>query len=482
MTADYVAFYASERPEAVAFIDNGRSVTYAQFNRELRQFMRALSGLGLRRGSCVGVGCDDHYLHWVLLLAFQRLGVATKSLYRGEEIGPRLLKNLDVVLSEWALPSGIIKPYRPITTDWVAQVRGLPEIDEAALPAKSEDDIVRIASTTGTTGEPKLVRSSRRLEDGRRDDCIWSLGLTRHSRFLLTSQFSTGFIFPMAGAIARVGGAIVLEARRHLSETLVSRAITHLLVFPIHLKLILDSLPDDFVKPRDLLVCAFGATLPEMLRERTKARLATTLFDHYGSREAGFVSRIESSGSGGIGSVSPDITVEVVDDAGAPMPFGQVGRLKIKAPLMHLEYLDNPEATERSFKDGWVLTEDVAILHGPRRLQIIGRRDEMMNVGGTKISPNYVEEVVLRLVNVGDAGAISRPNSGGIEEVWVAVADAHMGDQELWTRLDRGLRPLTQSSIHLVRLPQIPRNAGGKIQRDLLRHAIAKAREIVGTA
>lgn len=482
MTADYVAFYASERPDAVAFIDNGRLVTYAQFNRELRQFMRALSGLGLRRGSCVGVGCDDHYLHWLILLAFQRLGVATKSLVRGEVLGPRLLKNLDVVLSEWDLPPGVIKPRQAITAELIRQVRELPEINDAALPPKAEDDFVRISTTTGTTGEPKLTRSSRRLEDGRRDDCIWSLGLTRHSRFLLTSPFSTGYIFPMACAIARVGGTIVLEGRLRPSQAIVSRDITHLLVFPIHLQQILDSLPDDFVKPRDLLVCAFGAMLPEALRERTSSRLATTLFDSYGSREAGFVSRIESSGSGGIGSVPPDVTVEVVDNAGTPVPFGQIGRLKIKAPLMHLEYLDNPEATERSFKDGWVLTEDLAILHGPRRLQIIGRRDEMMNVGGTKISPNYIEDIVLRLINVRDAGAISRPNSGGIEELWIALADAPADDRELWTRLNRGLWPLTQSSIHLVRLPQIPRNAGGKIQRDLLRRAIAEAREIVVTA
>jgi len=426
MTADFIAFHAAERPGAAAFVENGRTVTYSAFNRDLRRFMQALSEHGLRRGHCVAVGCDGLYLHWVLVLAFQRLGVATTSLLRTALPAARLAAKVDIVFSEWDFPSGLFRQRHPITAEWINHVRGLPEVDDIALPSKAEDDVVLVAGTAGTTGEPKLVRSSRRTDDARRDSCIWILGLSGRSRYLLTSTFDTGFILPVANAVACVGGTVIAESRQYIGAAIVSHAITHLLLFPIHLKMILDSLPEDFAKPRDLTVVTFGATLPETLRERAMARLATVLFDNYGSREASFVSRITASGSGGIGTVAPGAEVEVVNEAGTPLPFGQLGRLKIKTHVMQTEYFDNPEATKRSFKDGWLLSEDVGVLHGPRRLQIMGRRDDMMNIGGAKVAPSMVEEIVLRLISARDVGAFSQPSSDGIGEIWIAVVDAQL--------------------------------------------------------
>jgi acyl-CoA synthetase (AMP-forming)/AMP-acid ligase II len=145
---------------------------------------------------------------------------------------------------------------------------------------------------------------------------------------------------------------------------------------------------------------------------------------------------------------------------------------------MQTEYFDNAEATERSFKDGWLLSEDVGVLHGARRLQIMGRRDDMMNVGGAKVAPSTIEEIVLRLISARDVGAFSQPSGEGFGEIWIAVVDAQVDDRELWTRLERGLQGLQFATFHIVRLPQIPRNPAGKIQRDLLRRAVVEAREV----
>lgn len=168
----------------------------------------------------------------------------------------------------------------------------------------------------------------------------------------------------------------------------------------------------------------------------------------------------------------------MVDEAGTPLPNGQLGRLKIKTPFMHTQYLDDPETTSRFFKDGWLLSGGLAVLHGPRRLQIIGRHDAMLNVGGNKVPPDRIEELVLRFVNARDAGVVSIPNSEGIEEIWIAVAGAPGNDKELWERIEEGLRALQFVTFHLVRLRRIPRNAGGKIQRDLLKRAVSGAREV----
>src|SRR5690349_9350846 len=105
MTTDYIAFHAAERPDAAAFIDNGRTITYAELNHELRQFMRALTELGLRRGHCVGVACGSLYVHWVLVLALHRLGVATMSLLM-PNLAPRMVSRLDALFSDRSPPPG----------------------------------------------------------------------------------------------------------------------------------------------------------------------------------------------------------------------------------------------------------------------------------------------------------------------------------------------------------------------------------------
>src|SRR5262249_27658528 len=154
--------------------------------RDIRRFMRALSEFGLRRGNWAGIGCDDIYIHWVLLLAFERLTIATASLHK-RELGEaqRLLASLDIGLSEWDFPGASIRRNHPITPEWIQHVRGLSEIDQATLPPKESDDIVRILRTTGTTGSPKLLRSPRRTQEAWANTWILSVGLTDRSRYLI---------------------------------------------------------------------------------------------------------------------------------------------------------------------------------------------------------------------------------------------------------------------------------------------------------
>jgi acyl-coenzyme A synthetase/AMP-(fatty) acid ligase len=237
----------------------------------------------------------------------------------------------------------------------------------------------------------------------------------------------------------------------------------------------LDALPENFEKPSNLSVMSLGAPLSEALRDRAMARLATFVCNWYGSNEVGLVSCISSRGSGGIGTMLPVARVEVVDERGVPVPPGQLGRLRIRTPSMHTEYFGDPEATSRVFRDGWFHSSDLAIRHGSNRLQIVARSDEVLNIGGTKVPPSAVEEMVLRVTHAKDAGAFSLPNDEGVEEIWIAVAEAKADDKELRERIERGLRPLQFAAFHVVRLPQIPRNPGGKIQRDLLKRAVAEA-------
>src|ERR1043166_2282474 len=83
MTADYVAYHAAERPDAVAVVSDGRPASYAELDRDIRKFAGAVHERGVVPGGSVAIGCNDFYVELLLLLACERLGAASASL------GPR---------------------------------------------------------------------------------------------------------------------------------------------------------------------------------------------------------------------------------------------------------------------------------------------------------------------------------------------------------------------------------------------------------
>jgi acyl-CoA synthetase (AMP-forming)/AMP-acid ligase II len=129
------------------------------------------------------------------------------------------------------------------------------------------------------------------------------------------------------------------------------------------------------------------------------------------------------------------------------------------------------------FRDGWFYPGDVGVLHGRRRLQVIGRVDEILNIGGAKSSPEALEELILARTPIRQAGVCSIRNSAGIEEVCVAVADAAGGDQELLDWITRAFHGFQIGIFRVAKLAAIPRNAAGKIQRGVLKRDVMAAIE-----
>ena len=127
-TADYLAFHASHRPEATAVLENGVEYSYARFHRDLRKVTHALAAFGLERGSLVAVACGSVYIHWLLLLGWENLGIATASFIKGESSTTllALLARADLVMSEADLPAGSKARHHRLTQTWVDAVLASP--------------------------------------------------------------------------------------------------------------------------------------------------------------------------------------------------------------------------------------------------------------------------------------------------------------------------------------------------------------------
>ena len=182
---------------------------------------------------------------------------------------------------------------------------------------------------------------------------------------------------------------------------------------------------------------------------------------------------MEGNGEAGIGTVWPGVEVEVVDERDMPLPPGQAGYIRVKTECM-ASYLDD-DATRRAFRNGWFYPGDIGVLRDSRRLQVIGRADDLLNIGGRKIAPDFVEALVAAQSIAEDVGVCSVPNVDGIEEVAVAVSGPRGSAQEILERITYGFRGIAIGRFHILRLDRIPRNANGKIERRLLKEAAVRS-------
>ena len=477
MTADYIAFHATARSDAVALVDRGRAITFTRFDRDLANLIPAVSALGVPKGGSVAVGCDDLYTHWLLLLAFERLGIATVSFYPSEGDGASVtLGGVDLVLTEPHFVALAGFRQHAITQEWLGQSLNLDAgMPADRLPDPSPDDPVRMLRTSGTTGSPKRLVHPRALHEAWVGRWIVMTGLNRRSRLLLTLPFIVNGMYACATACLRAGGTVFYEemsTSRDIVRAIVAHEITTLVLAPFQIEQVLNALPDGFVKPASLTLCSFGAAVSSILRSRALQMLATDLIDMYGSNEAGFIASTLAPGNDGVSTVWPGVRVEIVDDGDAPLPHGEAGRIRVRTPDMVQGYLGNADATRQMFRNGWFYPGDLGIRQGARGLRILGRGDNLLNFGGRKLPAEVLEQAILRAVALRDVAVCSAPNAAGVEEILIGMVDAPSDDRALLACLRDALKPFRAGNFRAARLPQIPRNANGKIRRDLLRRAL----------
>jgi acyl-coenzyme A synthetase/AMP-(fatty) acid ligase len=173
-----------------------------------------------------------------------------------------------------------------------------------------------------------------------------------------------------------------------------------------------------------------------------------------------------------LGHAVPGVTATVRDEAGHVVPDGQVGRLHIRGPSVALGYLDRPADSARTFRDGGAYTGDVVRRCGDA-LQYLCRADDLLNLGGFKVSPFEIEGVVRGAEGVADCAVVAETDDVGLQRAVVyAVGDATLDAPALRAAIAStvraGLAPFKRPSRIEV-LDRLPVTSNGKLARTRLR-------------
>jgi acyl-coenzyme A synthetase/AMP-(fatty) acid ligase len=151
----------------------------------------------------------------------------------------------------------------------------------------------------------------------------------------------------------------------------------------------------------------------------------------YGQTECKRITYLEpddfDTHAGSVGRGMPFQDHAVVDEAGRPVEPGATGELVVRGPHVMLGYLNRPDETARKLRhlaDGsgpWLHTDDLFRVDEQGYLHFVGRKDDILKVGGHKVSPREIEEVIVQMPQVREAAVIGIP-----DDAWGQAAKAYV--------------------------------------------------------
>jgi acyl-CoA synthetase (AMP-forming)/AMP-acid ligase II len=478
-----ILFQARHDPPAPALCAPGTAlglISYARLARFIYNIGHRAVHHGIAPGQVVAIQVKDTIFHTALALGLMHVGAATVSV--GAALPPGL--RVDVILTDTPQSYGKGKA-KAVAVDltWLSG-KGVPV--EERLYRGNGNDICRIALTSGSTGEAKAVGFTHNNQLARlaRYNHVFGKKFPECSRFFSDYSLGSSGGFRHILYVLSRGGTMFFPGVSPMEtlQTFELYKVQCLIASPGGLGGFLnfyDSNPD-FRCGFEVITSA-GSPLPISLSERVRARMCSNLIFYYGTTETSTISSAPAHAltavAGAVGYVAPDVSVQVVDDAGAPLPHGREGSIRVRTPVSVGSYLDHDGQAAKLFRDGYFDTGDIGYLTADRLLAITGRKKEILNLGGDKVSPRIIEEALTAFYGVRDAVAFSVPNELGIDEVWALVIYNGLSDEEALRKHCQEKLAQTHVPARFIGVAELPRNENGKIEQLRLR---AMVEELAG--
>src|SRR4051794_4148974 len=350
-----------------------------------------------------------------------------------------------------------------------------------------------IIFTSGTTGQPKGVvwTDGTVLWNSLQQVVDYQLG-PQHSTYAIIDLYYIGGRHDFTWPIIHQGGTVHIkrssgfdaeEVVRYVAEA----GITHVLWVPTMLYEILrlPTLGDHDTSRLKMIMCG-GQPVSKATTNLAREKFPKTDFIQvYGLTEGGGSVTYVRPGDvaakpGSAGKASLHVDIRLTDPEGVDVPNGTDGEILVRAPSVTAGYWDEPEITARQITDGWLHTGDMGHVDEDGFLFISGRKGDMIISGGMNIFPAEIEAILREHPDVSDAAVIGLPDEKWGETV-CAVVEANDGAEVdeaglivfCTERLASYKKP---SSVRVV--DALPRTAGGKPKKFLLRERFAGAPEV----
>ncbi|GGM61123.1 fatty-acyl-CoA synthase [Halarchaeum rubridurum] len=365
---------------------------------------------------------------------------------------------------------------------------------DAFLDAAADERVVERADTneygifytSGTTSRPKGVPFDQESMWLGATQVVMEMSLEPTDTALVTTPWyhmvtSDAWILPHL----LTGATLVIQPTFEPDEALdlvAEHDVTGMLAVPTQLNVLADRQAERGLDIDTLdYIRTGGAVVSARLIERAAEHLTENVYNSYGMTEGGpnlayAHPEVQDEHTGTVGKESYAWELRVVDsvppdedpDPEAVVEPGGTGEILARCEGMCEGYLDNPEAEEELFVDGWLRTHDVADVDEDGYLYIVDRVDNMILSGGENVYPQEVEQILLEHDGVDDVGVVGLDDDHWGEVVAAVVStSSDVGADELdQFCVDHGsLANFKRPRRYVVTTDELPRTDTGTLER-----------------
>lgn len=490
--------FPADRSRTFIEVPGGRTISYGDLEAESARYAHALVAAGVKPGERVAVQVDKSAEAVVLYLACVRAGAVLLPLNTAYQAG-----ELEYFLSD-AAPTGVVcQPHRREELEALAVQAGiktcvmtlgadgtgtLPE-RAAGLPvtfetaARGGDDIAAILYSSGTTGRPKGAMMSH-VNLGSNALTLHRLWGFRPDDVLLHCLpiFHTHGLFVAINCVLLNGSPMIFCPKFDAEQAigLLSRATVFMGVPTFYTRFLTSpNLSPAACSHMRLFISGSAPLLTETF-DAFRERTGFTILERYGMTEGGMFTSNPLDGeriAGTVGFPLPDVELRITGEDGRVLPQGEVGIIEVKGPNIFKGYWNMPEKTKAEFtEDGFFKSGDVGVVDARGYVSIVGRAKDLIISGGYNVYPKEVEDFIDRLPGVVESAVVGMPHPD-FGEAGLAVVVAEKGAALTSAGVIESLKGrLANYKVpkQAVVVSELPRNAMGKVQKNVLRDTYAE--------
>ena len=465
----------AKNPTSVALVCDDRSYTYRELDQHSSRIAaRLVDQYGIRKGDRIGVFMHPGEWSIVVLVALQKIGVSyvpmdiNYPLSRVEKLFDDAAMRLIITDDDSVFAENHECSFVHINTIREVEASGQPIIPESTY---QEGDLAYIMYTSGSTGEPKGVMISHEsLVDY---VCTFKeyFSLTPKDRVIQQSSLafdvSVEEIFPTLCT----GATLIISSRgasdiEYLLKLIQQQEATILSTTP----LVINELNQhpQFLKTLRVLISG-GDVLKPRYVDRLQHKL--DIYNTYGPTETTVCvtyNKIENLDNiNVIGKPLTNHEIIIRNEAQLPAPLGVAGEICVSGKGVFQGYLNKDQETEAvSFVDEegkrWYMTGDMGLWLSDGKIKFLGRKNRQLKWRGYRIEPREVEHAICEYPQVEDALVMLQEVASESRLTAYVVSDRSIDTRDLAEQLLLSLPPY-MVPVAYVSLPELPRNANGKI-------------------
>lgn len=344
---------------------------------------------------------------------------------------------------------------------------------------KESDSLGIILFSAGTTSSPKAITLSHNNIENTTNRIINYLSITNEDKDVISLPLSHSFGLGCLNCIIKAGGTAILHRNTINLPKIISSikdfSATSFAGTPTTFQQIVENHKNHFEECIESIryLLTNSAPMPkELIYQLLDILKEKKLYTYYGLTEASrstfHLYKKSDTKISSVGKPLPEVKIKIVSEGKQCIPF-EKGEVWIQGPHVTLGYWKNKSADQK-LQNHWLLTGDIGYLDDEGYLFLVGRSDDMINIGGDKVFPQEIEEILGSIDEIEDVGVKGIPDKllGQVVKAFIVLRkDAQLQEKDVIQFCSKKLENF-KVPRQVVFLDDIPKNEQGKILRNKL--------------